>query len=107
MALIETVSPERVQSNMEIFSHPITGVEPICHESPHAALVRFYHAFNNRDSVAMEENWDHSGRCVMSNPLGGIKRGWDEIGSVYQKIFHGGARVYVEFYDGSFRKSCC
>ena len=35
----------------------------------------------------------------MSNPLGGVKRGWEEIAGVYERIFHGSAIVYVEFYD--------
>lgn len=35
----------------------------------------------------------------MYNPLGGIKRGWSEIRSVYERIFSGEARVTVEFYD--------
>jgi len=35
----------------------------------------------------------------MDNPLGGIKRGWSEIKSVYERIFNGQAKVYVEFYD--------
>ena len=35
----------------------------------------------------------------MDNPLGGIKRGWKEIQSAYERIFKGPAKVYVEFYD--------
>lgn len=31
--------------------------------------------------------------------MGGIKRGWLEIGDVYARIFNGPARVYVEFHD--------
>lgn len=33
------------------------------------------------------------------NPVGGIKRGWPEIKAVYERIFNGKAKVYVEFYD--------
>ena len=40
-----------------------------------------------------------SDEIAMDNPLGGIKRGWDEIQSVYHRIFSGRAEVYVEFYD--------
>jgi hypothetical protein len=65
----------------------------------HAALVDFYRAFNQRDSLRMAECWLHSDVASMSNPLGGIKRGWEEIGSVYENIFNGPAQVYVEFYD--------
>ena len=35
----------------------------------------------------------------MDNPLGGIKRGWPQIRSVYQAIFEGAAEVRVEFWD--------
>ncbi len=73
--------------------------------SLYSALVNFYHAFNSRDLAAMKENWDHTGECVMSNPLGGIKRGWEEIGAVYEKIFLGEASVYFEFYDYSIHES--
>lgn len=68
-------------------------------DSAHAALVRFYAAFNGRDMPAMKANWLNTEAASMSNPLGGVKRGWDEISSVYQAIFNGRARVYVEFYD--------
>lgn len=86
-------------------SLPVTGSEPSDRDSPYSALVNFYHAFNSRDLAAMKENWDHTGECAMSNPLGGIKRGWEEIGSVYEKIFFGEASVYVEFYDYSTHES--
>jgi ketosteroid isomerase-like protein len=35
----------------------------------------------------------------MDNPLGGIKRGWNEISDLYRGIFNGSAEVYVEFFD--------
>ena len=37
----------------------------------------------------------------MDNPLGDISRGWGEIGALYERLFNGPARVYVEFYDYS------
>ncbi len=37
----------------------------------------------------------------MSNPLGEVKRGWQTIRSVYERIFHGSAKVHVEFHDYS------
>ena len=67
--------------------------------SPLSALGAFYYAFNNQDATLMQSNWIQSERCSMSNPLGGIKRGWKEIAMVYEKIFNGPASVYVEFYD--------
>lgn len=69
--------------------------------SPFTALVNFYAAFNDQDYELMEANWVKSDEASMSNPLGGIKRGWGEIKEVYKKIFSGPATVYVEFYDYS------
>lgn len=65
------------------------------------ALVAFYDAFNHQNMALMEENWSTAKEIAMDNPLGGIKRGWPEIRSVYEKIFDGPAQVYVEFYDYS------
>ena len=67
--------------------------------SPHHALVQFYCAFNTADLQIMSENWAQSDDTAMDNPLGGIKRGWNEIQSVYEQIFNGPAEVYVEYYD--------
>lgn len=79
---------------------PITGKEDNGGASgPLRALIDFYDAFNRRDLEKMSENWAQTDEIVMNNPVGGIKRGWDEIGSVYERLFNGYARVYVEFYD--------
>jgi ketosteroid isomerase-like protein len=79
---------------------PITGREaPGERNEPIAALAQFYRAFNGRDLALMAENWDNSEDVAMDNPLGGIKRGWAEIRSVYERIFTGAARVQVEFHD--------
>lgn len=79
---------------------PITGREVIDSSgSPLAALIQFYRAFNSRDMAEMEMSWENSADISMDNPLGGIKRGWDEIRAVYDRIFNGPARVYVEYYD--------
>jgi len=67
--------------------------------SPYHALVQFYCAFNSRDVHMMSENWAQADDISMDNPLGGIKRGWDEIRSVYERIFAGPAEVHVEFFD--------
>ena len=67
--------------------------------SPYQALVQFYSAFNSRVMKMMAENWEQSEEIAMDNPLGGIKRGWAEIGAVYERIFNGRAEVYVEYYD--------
>jgi ketosteroid isomerase-like protein len=72
------------------------GLDPA---SPLAALSAFYRAFNNRDIEAMARNWHDSDSASMSNPLGGIARGWPAIRAVYQRIFEGRARVHVAFHD--------
>lgn len=79
---------------------PITGNEnkPDLAQ-PVKALSNFYEAFNNRDLVKMAENWAQTDEIAMDNPVGGIKRGWEEIKAVYERIFNGKAKVCVEFYD--------
>jgi len=87
---------------MNVIQSAITGQEPYVEEvSPHTALLAFYHAFNSQNLALMETNWLQADEASMSNPLGGVKRGWNEIRKVYEKIFMGKARVYVEFYDYS------
>jgi len=79
---------------------PITGAGPETDPtSPVGALEEFYRAFNTRDISLMERNWLNSAEASMDNPLGGIRRGWDEIATVYGRIFGGAARVEVEFFD--------
>jgi len=91
---------------MQITSTPITGQESFENDNtPIATLFAFYRAFNHGDLNLMRHNWLMSEEASMSNPLGGIKRGWKEIESVYEKIFHGPATVYVEFYDYSIHHS--
>jgi len=89
-----------------VFNKAITGTEN-CFDagSPQAALVDFYHAFNNTSMEKMTANWCQTEQASMSNPLGGVRRGWHEIASVYERIFNGSARVYVEFYDYSIHQS--
>lgn len=79
---------------------PITGKnEPPGQTHPLYALTEFYRAFNGGDLTLMAKNWANTGDIVMANPLGGIKRGWDEIRAVYERLFMGPAEVYVEYYD--------
>ena len=85
---------------MEPTRTPITGNENQGNLSqPYQALVQFYYAFNHRDIKTMVDNWAKTDEITMNNPLGGIKRGWDEIGPIYEKIFNGPAKVFVEYYD--------
>ncbi len=85
---------------------PITGREClVSSQSALYALVGFYGAFNTRDLGAMRRNWSPSDDIAMSNPLGGLHRGWEEIRGVYERIFNGPAKVYVEFYDYTLHES--
>ncbi len=68
-------------------------------------LTKFYKAFNNRDLELMKNVWLNTKEASMNNPLGGIMRDWAEIESVYNKIFNGKAKVYVEFYDFTIHKT--
>ncbi|HZW25980.1 MAG TPA: nuclear transport factor 2 family protein [Gallionella sp.] len=78
----------------------ITGdIRPEIVATPLDALTEFYYAFNHRDMGAMSANWQDSPEIAMSNPLGGIRRGWAEIRGVYERIFNGTAQVYVEYHD--------
>jgi ketosteroid isomerase-like protein len=79
---------------------PITGNEDKQDlAEPIKALSDFYDAFNHRDLGKMANNWAQTDEIAMDNPVGGIKRGWEEIKAVYERIFNGKANVYVEFYD--------
>lgn len=73
-----------------------TNLDPA---QPLAALSAFYRAFNHRDLDAMARNWANDAAASMSNPLGGIARGWPAIRAVYERIFAGHARVQVTFHD--------
>ena len=84
---------------MNPIERPITGQEKNFDNTMHEALVEFYKAFNGRDFELMQKNWLNNEEIAMDNPLGGIKRGWSEIKSIYERIFNGQAKVYVEFYD--------
>jgi len=84
---------------MNPIERPITGQEKNFDNTMHEALVEFYKAFNGRDFELMQKNWLNNKEIAMDNPLGGIKRGWSEIKSIYERIFNGQAKVYVEFYD--------
>ncbi len=88
---------------MLINEKAITGSENIEVKAsePLAALIEFYRAFNTGNLELMSNNWEHAEEASMSNPLGGVKRGWASIKEVYENIFNGQATVYVEYYDYS------
>lgn len=83
-------------------NNPITGNEEKSTLTPIIlALSGFYEALNNRDMEKMAQNWAQTDEAVMDNPLGGIKRGWDEIKAVYERLFSSQSEYYFEFYDYS------
>jgi hypothetical protein len=83
----------------------IDGTELLNETTEIEALSKFYKAFNMKDMLLMEQSWLNTDEISMDNPIGGIRRGWEEIGNGYNKIFNGKADVYVKFYDFSIHKS--
>ena len=86
---------------MQPIQTPITGKENLINIKDYKikALTEFYKAFNAKDIELMQKNWLNTEEIAMDNPLGGIKRGWEEIKEIYTRIFSGKALVYVEYYD--------
>ncbi|WP_188552586.1 YybH family protein [Edaphobacter dinghuensis] len=66
---------------------------------PLEALAEFYCALNARDMALMEAQWGASPSAEMDNPLGGIRRGWDDIRAVYEKLFAAPREYRFEFWD--------
>ncbi len=68
-------------------------------EGARALLEAFYYAFNHRDMDVFGKVWANYDLIQLNNPLGGILRGYKPIAALYQRIFTGPARVWVEFRD--------
>jgi hypothetical protein len=64
-----------------------------------AALESFYYAFNQRDLDVFRQVWTSDPLAQLNNPLGGILRGGDAITALYERVFHGPARVTVTLSD--------
>ena len=78
----------------------ISGTEVIDDPtSPLAALSAFYRAFNSKDLDALAQVWLDGDEPSMSNPVGGLRRGWPDIRDGYARLFGGTARVQVTFHD--------
>lgn len=91
---------------MKLEQTPVTGKEPLEQLSPEMkALSGFYRALNERDMDLMARNWAQTDEVAMDNPVGGIKRGWPEIRSVYEKVFSHAGRYWFEFHDYSFHEA--
>jgi hypothetical protein len=71
---------------METTMTAITGKEAQGDLStPYQTLVQFYYAFTEGHFETMSANWLQTDEIAMDNPLGGIKRGWDEIRTVLEQ----------------------
>ncbi len=87
---------------MQIEHAPVTGKEnKHALTPPMQALAEFYQALNSRDIEQMARNWAQTPEAVMDNPLGGIKRGWEDIRAVYEQLFRSPSQYHFEFYDYS------
>lgn len=89
-----------------IVQTPVTGRE--YHGNPHEplqALAQFYHALNTRNLELMQQNWANSADAAMDNPLGGIKRGWNDIRTTYEKLFASTGSYQFEFHDYTLHES--
>jgi ketosteroid isomerase-like protein len=88
---------------MKIEHAPVTGKEDKGSLTPPMrALSEFYEVLNGRDIEKMARNWAQTYDAVIDNPLGGIKRGWEEIRVVYEQLFNSQSQFCFEFYDYSF-----
>lgn len=47
----------------------------------------------------MQQVWLNELAASMDNPIGGIRRGWEDIRMGYEKLFKGKHHIQVEFYD--------
>jgi len=95
-----TLDPHEVGNMILPNPIPITGREgPADSTVPEGALSDFYRAFNSRDLDLMSRIWLTTDEASMDNPLGGIKRGWEEVKGVYERIFSSPATVKVEFFE--------
>ena len=90
---------------MTIGQAPVTGKEQKKLLTPQMrVLSAFYQALNSRDMDLMTRNWAQTDEAVMDNPVGGIKRGWEEIKTVYERIFSSSGPYWFEFYDYSYHE---
>jgi ketosteroid isomerase-like protein len=91
---------------MKVEQVPVTGREQKNQITPQMkALSKFYQALNGRDMELMSRNWAPTDEAVMDNPVGGMKRGWEEIRAVYERIFSNPGQFWFEFYDYSYHEA--
>ncbi|HAF00356.1 MAG TPA: DUF4440 domain-containing protein, partial [Methylophilaceae bacterium] len=68
-------------------------------EGARALLETFYYAFNQRDIDVFKNIWGNDEFVQLNNPLGGILRGIEPITNLYNGIFIGSSKVWVELSD--------
>jgi ketosteroid isomerase-like protein len=91
---------------MKVEHVPVTGKEEKgLLSTPMIALSEFYEALNTRNMEKMARNWAQTNEAVMDNPVGGIKRGWNEIRAVYERVFSSPEPYWFEFYDYSVHEA--
>jgi hypothetical protein len=68
-------------------------------EGARAALETFYCAFNQRDLELLAAVWLDDPLSQLNNPLGGILQGREAIAELYDRVFHGPGRAWVQLED--------
>ena len=103
--IILTACQTKTKQPMQVSTKAINGNQKDVLSKEEQALSKFYKAFNTRDMALMSESWLNTDEISMDNPIGGIRRGWEEIKNGYAKIFSGKVQVHVEFYDYSIHST--
>lgn len=68
-------------------------------EGARALIETFYYAFNQRDIDVFNNIWGSDELVQLNNPLGGILRGIEPITNLYNGVFMGSSKVWVELSD--------
>lgn len=66
-------------------------------DGAYAALESFYAALNGRDPALLRRVWAGDPLVQLDNPVGGILRGADAVGELYDRILTGPVRLQVTF----------
>jgi len=77
----------------------LNGLETEIESAALKTVNLFYKAFNSKNLMLMQQVWLNNSSASMDNPIGGIRRGWEDIRMGYKKLFQGKLHIQVEFYD--------
>ena len=80
---------------MQVSIKTINGKETDVLSKEEQALSDFYKAFNTKNMSLMSESWLNTDEISMDNPIGGIRRGWEEIKNGYAKIFNSITKYFI------------